>query len=394
MPEPTAQSTAAPSGGRGAAPVAHSPVANTARGQVPPAANRGGGNDRRASALADMQKVGSGMKDGTITSTSTPVAPSTTVKPTAPQPQPQKPNAPVNAGPKPNEPNAPAQTPEQKQAAAAHAKRVLDAKRVLSRDGWEPDEINAMDEARLLERADVRRAHHEEVDRRLSAAKPQPRDTNGQFAPKTGEQPKPGEAPAPGQNQPAAGDPSAVAAQNQTPQLPQDLQAIIANAEGTIGKPAAQLLTQITQTIMQQVGTRVQAAEAGYNQHLVNELGSIMERDYPGNAIDQETLNSLFDTACGLLQGGMGRGIPTSQLWSKVLLLHYGPPDSVQNEQRDALARQTAAANGRPDAGTSRAAAANANPPSRKDLLKKAGDLMKNANGRSLEELQRELARQ
>lgn len=50
----------------------------------------------------------------------------------------------------------------------AKAERVLIARRVLKRDGYEDDELDALSEERILAKAEVRAAHHKTLDRQLS----------------------------------------------------------------------------------------------------------------------------------------------------------------------------------------------------------------------------------
>jgi hypothetical protein len=377
------QTPANPTSHTGAPPV-NAPIANSAKPGAIPAAGRPARTDRVANAREQMRDVGRGMKDWTIKNTSVPVEP----RPESDVDQSRASNiVPQTEAPKPLATTQPATTPEAKAAAAETAKKLSDAKRVLARDGYEPEEIAAMSEEKLLARAAVRAKVQADVDKlgtehaALKRSMPQPRTPEGKFdakeVPVTGQ---PGTEPTP-------------AAQPQALSTNPEVDALLQQAKASMGTEAATVLGKIANALEATTNSRVQAAEMMARTQLSEQGQRMMQEKYPDQAAENpaafEDVQKNFAVLCASGRYDMNQ-IPKA--WADALHMAFGPPNEVLNAQRGMLSRQLAANNGAIDVGAARNPATTGQPASKRDLLKAAGQLMAANPGGNLDQMRQTLA--
>ena len=262
----------------------------------------------------------------------------------APAKEPVTPAKPAKAEPKAEE-AAPEPTAEQKAAAAEKSKKLGSAKRTLALDGWKPAHIAKMSEDELLEIGEHRARNQADVNREFAklrnASSPTgARAEDGTFAPKPAE-----EKAAPTT---AAKETPAPAAASQGDD---EIAAMIDAAQDEIGEPATKLLKSIVAKLDAKVRGQGEIGTAVTTEILYSQGRQLIETEYPDKLSDPAAFDEVAENFRALVASGRyGRG-QVSKAWRDAGFMAFGAPDTVQQAQREMLARQTAADIGRVDPG-------------------------------------------
>lgn len=326
-----------------------------------PSARDGAPNDRARAGRDRLNRIAQEFSAGKFEKGASPIEPETAEATANVDP----PEAPATSTPQPKpakKAEAKAEpTAEEKAASADKAKKIAAAKRALAMDGWEPDDIAALKEDKLLKIGDHRAKNQADVNRefaklRTSASSPTgARADNGQFA--KAEAPADAPAATPAAKQPPAQSKTAEADQTPTGEI--DYDQILDAAEDEIGTPAVKLL----KSVIGPLTARLKAAEAKVassgeignavtTEMLYSQGREIIEAEYPDNLSDPAAFDEVAENFKALVASGRyGRG-QISKAWRDAGFMSFGAPDTVKQAQRGMLARQKAADVGKVDAGT------------------------------------------
>lgn len=251
------------------------------------------------------------------------------------------------ATPAPKAEDAPAAEPtaEQKAAATEKSKKLGNAKRALALDGWKPERIGKMTEDEILEIGEHRAKNQADVNREFAklrnASSPTgARAEDGTFAPKAAE-----DKPAP---TPAAKETPAPAAVHQDDP---EIAALIEAAQDEIGEPATKLFKAVVAKLESKVRRQSEIGTAVTTEILYSQGRQLIETEYPDKLNDPAAFDEVAENFRALVSSGRyGRG-QVSKAWREAGFMAFGAPDTVQQAQREMLARQTAADIGRVDPG-------------------------------------------
>lgn len=356
----TATATPTNTGGRSAAssdtPPQHSMPNSSARGR----GNRQSGDTAGQKAARDrLNSVANLMSAGKVTSreqtvveddqtahesgdreamSARGVSDSPAIAPTeAPKKEPSKP---VGKQPAPK----PEPTAEEKAAAQDKAKRVSAAERALLLDGWEPADIKALSEDKILKIGAHRAKNQADVNREFAKlragttaiAKPaEPvRNPDGTFA-----------AP---QKETAADGADAPGASGIS-----EVDGMIDAVAEELGEPAAKLLKSINAHWAAKFKSQGEIGDSVSSEIVYSQGRQLVEAEYADPyAAAPESFDDVAENFKALIASGRyGRG-EISKAWRDAAFMKYGAPDTTRKTQRAMLARQDAANKGRVDPGT------------------------------------------